>query len=167
MIAQSLAKKLYGDANPVNNVMKIDNKLSVKVTGVYADLPENSEFKDVLFIAPWNLFLSSEEWFKEQQDDWSSSFFPIYTQIASNTDFKKVSAKIINIELNHADKEETAAKPTLFLHPMSKWHLYSQFENGKIVTSEQMKFVWFYSIYWCFCITAGVYQLYEFKHGPL
>jgi putative ABC transport system permease protein len=152
LIAQSIAKKLYGDANPVNKVMKIDNKLNVKVTGVYADLPQNSEFKDVLFIAPWNLFLSSEEWFKEQQDDWSSSFFPIYIQIASNTDFDKVSAKIKNIELNHADKEEAAAKPIPFLHPMSKWHLYSQFENGVIVTSEAMKFVWFYSIIGAFVL---------------
>ncbi|HEY6975315.1 MAG TPA: ABC transporter permease [Chitinophagaceae bacterium] len=152
LIAHSLAKKLFGNADPVNKMMKIDNKLNVKVTGVYADLPQNSEFKDVLFIAPWNLFLSSEDWFKDQQDDWSSSFFPIYTQVTSNTDFNKVSAKIKNVELNHADKEEAAAKPTLFLYPMSKWHLYSQFENGKIVTSEQMKFVWFYSIIGAFVL---------------
>ncbi|MEP6844583.1 MAG: ABC transporter permease [Panacibacter sp.] len=80
LIAQSLAKKLFGNADPIDKMMKIDNKLDVKVTGVYVDLPENSEFKDVLFIAPWNLFLSSEEWFKEQQYDWSSSFFSyLYT----------------------------------------------------------------------------------------
>ncbi len=152
LIAQSLAKKLFGNTDPVNKMMKIDNKLNVKVTGVYADLPENSEFKDVFFIAPWDLFLSSEDWFKEQQYDWNSSFFPIYTQIAANTDFNKVSAKIKNIELNHSDKEEAAAKPALFLQPMSKWHLYSQFENGITVTSEEMKFVWFYSIIGAFVL---------------
>jgi len=152
LITQSLSKKLFGNADPINKMMKIDNKLNVKVTGVYADLPQNSEFKDVLFIAPWNLFLSSEEWFKEQQDDWSSSFFPIYTQIASNADFDKVSAKIKNIELNHLDKEQATAKPVLFLQPMSKWHLYSQFENGVTVTSEEMKFVWFYSIIGAFVL---------------
>ena len=37
-------------------------------------------------------------------------------------------------------------KPELFVHPMSKWHLYSYFENRFIATSEQLKMVWFYAI---------------------
>lgn len=146
LISESLAEKLFGQTNPVNQSIRIDNMLDVKVTGVYADLPLNSEFRNVAFIAPWNLFLSSNEWFKEQVNDWTSNFFQVYVQIAANRNFEEVSSKIQNTKLLHLDSEEANSKPTLFLHPMSKWHLHSTFENGIIVTSEAMKLIWFYGI---------------------
>jgi len=37
MIGESLAKKLFGDADPMDKVLKVDNNLNVKVTGVYED----------------------------------------------------------------------------------------------------------------------------------
>jgi putative ABC transport system permease protein len=146
LISESLAEKLFRQADPVNQSIKIDNKLDVKVTGVYTDLPVNSEFQNVMFIAPWSLFLSSEEWFKEQQDDWTSNFFQVYVQIPEHRNFEEVSSKIKNTKLLHLDSAEASTKPALFLHPMSKWHLHSTFENGVMVISEAMKFVWFYGI---------------------
>src|SRR5258706_1534278 len=77
LISESLAEKLFGHVDPVNQLIKIDNKLDVKVTGVYTDLPVNSEFRNVMFIAPWDTFLSSEDWFKEQENDWTSNFFQV------------------------------------------------------------------------------------------
>ncbi len=52
LLSESVAKALFGDEEPVGKLMKIDNKLNVKVTGVYEDLPYNSNFKDMTFIAP-------------------------------------------------------------------------------------------------------------------
>jgi putative ABC transport system permease protein len=99
LISESLAEKLFGRADPVNQSIKIDNKLDVKITGVYTDLPVNSEFRNVMFIAPWSLFLSSEEWFKEQQDDWTSNFFQVYAQIPAHRNFEEVSSKIKNTKI--------------------------------------------------------------------
>jgi ABC-type antimicrobial peptide transport system permease subunit len=146
LISESLAEKLFGHENPVNQSIRIDNMMDVKVTGVYTDLPVNSEFRNVVFIAPWNLFLSLNEWFKEQENDWTSNFFQVYVQIAANRNFKEVSSKIENIKLLHLDSEEANSKPALFLHPMDKWHLHSTFENGTMVTSAGMKLIWFYGI---------------------
>ena len=53
LLSESLSKKLFGNADPMNKTVKIDNKSDVKVTGVYEDLPYNTEFKDVAFI--WEL----------------------------------------------------------------------------------------------------------------
>jgi len=47
--------------------------------------------------------------------------------------------------------------PAVFIQPMSKWHLYSQFENGKAVISEQLKFCWFYGIIGVFCPTVSMH----------
>jgi ABC-type antimicrobial peptide transport system permease subunit len=144
LLSESLAKKLFGNENPMDKSLKINNDLNVKVTGVYEDLPHNSEFKNVAFIATWDLFISSNEWLRTHQDDWNNNFLHIYTQLAPNRNFDQVSAKIKNLKLAHVDKEYADRKPALFLEPMSKWHLYSKYENGVTVTSKQMKFVLFY-----------------------
>lgn len=143
LLNESLAKKLFGDNDPMNKTVKIDNYLNVKVTGVYKDLPNNSEFKNISFIAPWDLFISSDGWLKNNQGDWSNNFLYIYAQLSPQSDFEKASAKIRDLKLPHTNGN-ASRKPALFLHPMSKWHLYSKFENGANVTSDQLKFVWFY-----------------------
>jgi len=154
LLGASLAKKLFGAANPINEVVKIDNASDVKVTGVYEDLPENSTFKDMDFIAPWDLLVSTSDWVRADLTNWKDNSFHIYVQLAPHADFEKVSAQIRNIELGHIDKRHVAYDPALFIHPMSKWHLYSHFENRQIVPSEELKFIWFYG-----CIGAFVLLL--------
>ena len=41
--------------------------------------------------------------------------------------------------------DEAASKPVLFLQPMSKWHLYSEFKNG-VNTGGRISFVWMFGI---------------------
>jgi putative ABC transport system permease protein len=69
LLSESTAKAYFGNADPMNKVMKIDNNLVVKVTGVYEDFPNNSSFADVNFIAPWELF-SNATGMKKQADTW-------------------------------------------------------------------------------------------------
>src|ERR1044072_9502618 len=44
LISESLAKALFSDADAVNKIVRIDNKMDMKVGGVYADLPHNTTF---------------------------------------------------------------------------------------------------------------------------
>src|SRR5882724_7813905 len=52
LLSASAVKAVFGNADPINQVIKIDNKQDVKVTGVYEDLPHNTTFRDLKFIAP-------------------------------------------------------------------------------------------------------------------
>ncbi len=146
LLAGSLANKLFGDADPLGKLLAIDNKWQVKVTGVYEDLPENSFLKNTEFIAPWELYLASNEYAKAGQDDWSDNSINIFAQINPDADFANISGRIKNLKLGHISQAKAALKPALFLHPMSKWHLYPKFVNRLSMTSEEMKFVWFYGI---------------------
>jgi putative ABC transport system permease protein len=152
LLSETLAKILFGDDEPLNKVLKIDNELNVKVTGVYEDFAHNSEFKDIAFIAPFKLMVASYDYIRDHQDDWMNNFLHIYIQISPNADFDKVSAKIKDIKLKHVDAEYASRVPELFLQPMSGWHLYSAWENGIITTSEPLKLVWFYG-------TIGIFIL--------
>jgi ABC-type antimicrobial peptide transport system permease subunit len=146
LLSSSIAGKLFGDKDPIGQVVRIDNKFVVKVTGVYEDLPANSDFNDVDFIAPFDLYLASYDWARKKYTDWNNLAVNIYTQLSPNADFKTASAHIKNVLANHASGNLAKRKPELFLQPMSRWHLYSKFENGVNVTSDQLQFVWFYGI---------------------
>ena len=137
LLSQTLAKKLFGESDPIDKLIQIDAKTNVKVTGVFKDLPANSQFRATSFIAPLDLYGADK-------NDWGNYNMSIYAQLNPNTDIDRVSAKIKNVlSDNIKDKESTHS---LFLQPMSKWHLHSAFENHVPVTSELMKFIWFYGI---------------------
>ena len=71
MISASLAKALFGNAEPMFKSIKIDNQWNVKVTGVYEDMPHNSSFRDIAFIAPWDLYMTTMPWLKDARNRWA------------------------------------------------------------------------------------------------
>jgi putative ABC transport system permease protein len=131
LLSSSMAKTFFGDADPIGKNMKIDNKENVIVTGVYEDLPYNTEFGDMEFIAPWQLYVSSSPWFRK--DNWEQDGFQTYVQLADHADMNKTSYKIRNLKLNRIDQNAAKSHPQVFLLPMSKFRLYSDFDNGVIV----------------------------------
>jgi len=142
LLSASTAKAYFGNADPVNKIMKIDNSQVVKVTGVYQDFPDNSSFADVNFIAPWELFSNVNE-LKKQADTWRCNCFMAFAQVQDNADMKNVSAKIKDIKLDKINKGELIQKPQVFLDPMKNWHLYSEFKNG-VVSGGRIQYVWLF-----------------------
>ncbi|WP_343673913.1 ABC transporter permease [Chitinophaga sp.] len=51
LITASLAKKYFGKEDPINKVIKIENKLDARVTGILKDLPGNTDQRTGIFIS--------------------------------------------------------------------------------------------------------------------
>jgi putative ABC transport system permease protein len=136
-----LPKKLFGDADPINQVVMMDAKWDLKVTGVYEDLPKNSTFSDASYFAPLDLYIDG--W--ATLDAWDNYFVYVFVQLFPNGDFEKTSEIIKDVMAAHVDEETLQSKPEVFLHPMSQWHLNAEFKNGELVTSKRMMSVWYYS----------------------
>jgi putative ABC transport system permease protein len=134
LLSASLAKALFGNADPINQVLKIDNKLNVKVTGVYEDLPHNTTFNDMAFMAPWDLYLTTDPYLKIAENRWGNNSWQIIAQLRPGADINNVSAKIKNLKLEglaaQGDKLGLSFKAAVFLQPMSRWYLYSEYKNG-------------------------------------
>ena len=147
ILSASLAKALFGDTDPMLQPLKIDNKWNVKVTGVYEDLPHNSSLAEIAFIAPWDLYMTTHQ--KTNITKWGNNSWQLFAQLSPNADINKVSARIKDLKLNaftaEGNKLGLSFKPTVFLHPISKWHLYSEFKNG-INTGGAIQFVWMFGI---------------------
>jgi putative ABC transport system permease protein len=153
MLSQSTAKAFFGDANPVNQLMKINNKLTVKVTGVYEDLPLNTKFKDLKFISPFDLWFVDSPWINEKvKNDWQNHFLKVFVEINPNTSFEKVSSNIKNVELKNLGNltEQIKMHPQVFLLPMSDWHLHN-YSRGKPETGP-MQMLWLIAIIGAFVL---------------
>jgi putative ABC transport system permease protein len=150
IISATAAKVIFGNTDPMNQMVKIDNNWSVKVAGIYEDIPQGTDFKDLTFIAPWNLYLTTEPWIqKYAATKWGNNSWQIFAQLNPNADAGKVSARIKDLKIagltGNGDKVGLTFKSAVFLHPMSKWHLYSEFKNG-INAGGAIQFVWMFSI---------------------
>lgn len=145
ILSASTAKAIFGNTDPMGQVLKFDRKYEVKVTGVYEDLPNNTTFQDIKMIMPWELWLIQNPWVKEMKEPWGSNFSQTFVQMADNAEMQKVSAKIRNVKLDHVDESQKRCKWQVFLHPMSKWHLYNDFKNG-VNIGGNIKYVWLFGI---------------------
>ncbi|WP_026995522.1 ABC transporter permease [Flectobacillus major] len=147
LLSASTAKAFFGEGEAVNQTMKIDNKLNVKVTGVYEDISYNSDFKDLKFIAPWELYVTSEPWIQRAKanSQWDNNSFQLYAQIADNVDFETVNKRILRSKFNNLPKEERRFDARIFLQPMADWHLKSNWKNG-VNTGGLIEYVWLFGI---------------------
>jgi putative ABC transport system permease protein len=145
LLSASTAKTFFGDTDPMNKSMRINNLLDVKVTGVYEDLPNNSSLREMSYILPWKLYLITGGW-EKMADPWSFNFTRVFVQLADNADMAKVSAKIKNVRLNKLKNEDLRKqRSAAFLLPMSMWRLHSEFKNG-INIGGRIEFVWLFGI---------------------
>jgi len=144
LLSETTAKAIFADANPVGRLLKIDDKLDVKVAGVYKDFPENSSFSRMAYLASWQLFYNNS-WIKTTDEPWRPNPFTIYAQLNEGVDLDRVSAKIKDLKLKNINKKLAAHKPELFLYPMARWHLYSEFKNGRNIGG-RIQYLWLFGI---------------------
>ncbi len=147
LLSESVAQSLFGNEDPMGKLVRIDNKLDVKVTGVYEDLPFNTSARDLKFIAPWKLYVSSQKWVQRALDEgqWDNNSFQLFAQIADHADMTQLSDKITNVKLDKVNAEEKKFKAEIFLHPMSDWHLQSNWEEG-VKTGGFIQYIWLFAI---------------------
>ncbi len=140
LVAKSVAQTFFGNQNPIGKAMKIDNETDVKVAGVYDDFPENSNFHEVFFLAPWNIIVRGVK-----IDDWDENQFMTYVQLSDKVDADQVSASVKDIKMKQGSLASKSFKSEMFLFPMAKWHLYSDFKNG-VSAGGRIQYVWLFGL---------------------
>ncbi len=145
LLSESAVRAYFGEEDPMNKILKIDDLPVVKVTGVYKDLPRNSSFAELQFVSSWELMYNSMTWLKTIVDPWRPNFVSVYVRLNDNVSFAQVSARIRDAKLKMVNAALQKKKPALFLQPMSDWHLRSEFKDGK-KTGGAIQYVWMFGI---------------------
>ncbi|MBX2925849.1 MAG: ABC transporter permease [Chitinophagaceae bacterium] len=124
VVTEKMAKKMFGTEDPMNKIITIDQD-HFTVTGVLKDLPLNTDFQ-FEYILPWAYMKKTGA----DDDYWGNNSIRTFVQLVAHANAASVNEKIKNTTIKHSNGAE---EQEIFLHPIGKWHLYSNFENGEIV----------------------------------
>ncbi len=123
VLTDKLAKSIFGNDDPIGKVLRLDNTDNFKVSAIVKAPPSNSQF-EFEFLLPWSYMR-----LKDLDDPyWSNNSIATYVLLKKVSSLASIEPKIKTLRKKY-DKEDP--KIETFLYPMSRWHLYGSFENGK------------------------------------
>lgn len=133
LLSASAANAFFGNADPIGQTLLIHDTSRLQVTGVYADLPANTTLHDIQFLGDWQWYLKNHAFLRAK--GWDNHAILLYASIPAEATFQSVTQAIHNAEKAAIRtmpnmKKEAATDPTLWLHPMRRWHLYGSFKAG-------------------------------------
>lgn len=122
VLSEDLAKKLFGDEDPLGKMVKVENATPIKVTGVIQKIPKNSTIQ-FDFLLPYELAPASMKKF----DVWSPH---VYVLLQKNSSVEELNDKIAGVHAVHNPK---ATHVVACLSPFSETHLHV-FTGGGLIT---------------------------------
>jgi len=139
LLSRSQAKALFADADAINKPIRIDNKITLKVTGVYEDVPANSDLKGINYVMNWTAFEKMQSWVKGAEPEWNANSFGIIGELQPGADVARVNAKIKGALDGHGRKD----KPAVLVQPMTRMHLYGEWKEGRN-TGGAIRYLWMF-----------------------
>jgi len=122
VLTSRLAKKLFGDSNALGQTISVDSINNFVVSAVVKDPPSNTQFQ-FEYLIPWS-FTKEVHW---EENLWQKP--SIHTYVLLRPGVTETAANKTMRMVIHDHAQELPSE--LFLHPMRKWHLYSNFTDGK------------------------------------
>ncbi len=131
ILTEATAKALFGNSDPMSQLVRVDNLNNLKVTGVLKQLPENSSFA-FDYIIPMSYGEIEDPGIEFNRTTWENNRYDIYVMLHKNITSAQIAGKIKNIIKDHSVRMRVI-NPELMLHPLTDWRLYSEFKGGKSV----------------------------------
>ena len=123
VLTEDAAKAFFGNEDPINKMVTIDNNQTAKVSAVVKHPPGNSTFQ-FDWIRPFNY---NDPGTKQSMNEWINSSWNIFLLTTPHADTASLNSTVTKIKRAHGNDEISS----YFVFPMNHWHLYSDFENGK------------------------------------
>lgn len=131
VLTEKLAKKLFGTAeNAMGKMLTLDKDPGGTVTGVIADIPDNTHLKfSALRSAPPN-----------QKGSWQQFNGYTYLLLAPNTDYKKLESRLPEFYKKHFKGEMGVEDYKILLQPITSIHLHSDLDY-EVSANGSMKYI--------------------------
>lgn len=126
VLTESAARALFGEQDPINQLVRVNNHAELKVSGILKDIPGNSSLK-FNCLMPWAYHAQYADWIKETKDNWDEFSFQVFAEVQAGTNIEDVNKNIQGILAEHSESE---IRRDVMLYPMSRWRLHSSFKNG-------------------------------------
>ncbi|MBL0745005.1 ABC transporter permease [Chryseolinea lacunae] len=126
VMSQSLAKKYFGDEDPIGKVIRNNGRADYEVTGVFEDLPDNSHMKlDGMFSFSTYQAMNNND----PMTTWNWDGFSTYIVLDDKADAKAFEAKLPAFVQKKKGKELKEGNENVIFHlqPITSIHLDSDF----------------------------------------
>ncbi|CAG5069659.1 hypothetical protein DYBT9623_02395 [Dyadobacter sp. CECT 9623] len=124
VIDQTTAAKIFGKGSAIGKSVKMNERLTLQVTGVIKDVPSYSHLK-FNWVGSYSTLPRSKTEAFDSANDFS------YVLLKPNADLKTLQAKVDRyVSKNLADPRNPSFKVRLELEPFHAIHLYSKATNG-------------------------------------
>jgi putative ABC transport system permease protein len=143
ILTEKAARRYFGNMDPIGKTLMADNKTAFTVSGVMADLPQNSFLQcDMLFSTSlYKKRYNSNTYWKSLDEDWGNYAWSIYLQLQPGVSLQSVADKLTQINI----RQEPTMKPvdigTYQLQPLTQVHLYAPNGNATGMKTVQIFFI--------------------------
>ena len=151
VLTESLAKKYFGNEDPLNKIMNFEDGTAYTVSGVVKDCPSNSHFH-------YDIFASMASIEAGKSNFWINNNFYTYIVLKKGASASKLQAKFPALVKKYAgpqiyqglgitfeDWEKKGNAYQFFLQPLTSIHLHSHL-NNELEANSDIKYVYIFSI---------------------
>ena len=141
VLSRSMARKYFGDSDPIGQVITGDERFPFTVTAIMEDPPDFAHFHPDFFVSIATQIARGDP--QRTLTDWSSSRYYTYLLLPEGSSPDDISRMIQSVIDQHLDPEirSSAFTHTYTIQPLFDIHLYSHLEfemepNGNVL------FIW-------------------------
>ncbi len=149
LLSEKIAKKYFKDGDPIGKRLKVQKGSEFIVTGIFADLPENSHF-NMNFIVPYRTYFQISG---NEITNWFSNFTYTYLLMREGVQPADLERKITTVIESDLYKnlppeilsQIKAPYPRIFyIQPLTEIHLYSHLRQ-EIGDNNDIKYIWLFA----------------------
>jgi putative ABC transport system permease protein len=130
VMTEEVAHKYFGDADPINKVVRMNDRFNLRVSGIIAPLPENSHFHPNILLSFNTLKDSAIYGEQALMNNWGNNSFFTYLLLPENYPAKSLEARFPAFIDRHMpyNKKDPGAQPSkytkLFVQKLTDIHLH-------------------------------------------
>jgi putative ABC transport system permease protein len=147
MMTEETAKKYFGNADPMNKIVRLNNQFDFKVTGIYKALPSNSHWHPQVMISFNTLKDSAIYGADNLRTNWGNNAFYTYVLVPDHFNVKKFEAQLPAFQNRHIPSDgryKASDYSILSLRKLTDVHLYSHTDE-EIEINGDIKRVYIFS----------------------
>jgi len=124
VVTSTIAKKYFGEKNPLGQILRFQKIFDFKITGVIEDFPSNTDFPFTMLVS----YSSMPQLFKGRMSDWVSvnDGHTMYVVLRDGANVKDVERQIAKIHAANAGKDLSEHRH-YFLQPLREVHFDPKF----------------------------------------
>ncbi|MFQ5631547.1 MAG: ABC transporter permease, partial [bacterium] len=148
VITEEMAEKYFGEQDPLGKILTLNNTFDFKITGVLKNIPANSHLR-FNFLAPMGCADDLHESILKipvSLGSWRNFNCHTYLLLPKDYDPAELENKMpLFLQKHHSDGAHSTDFLKIYLQPLAKIHLYSDFDSGTEITGD-IKYIYLFSV---------------------